>query len=232
MTVFGKNLAIILGKYIKYALHSEAMSKEDRRNTVVFQSKNRKELDNLRPVIDWIKSKILIPEYGYPPETHFTATCFQTMYATLGESHLDSFVRENASKAMNHSQRTTERHYDKDRSERAVSTLSAIRNHFGLVPNDDADEMEDEDEAQPGPSVPIRANKNKSLSDDQRNTCLRALAPDTRKLLDEARASSPDFARVYNAILKRRDNDHKKTQNSILKSLKSYFKTQAKKSAS
>jgi hypothetical protein len=139
----------------------------------------------------------------------------------------------------------TEKHYDAGQGKRGMKVFRAIKDHIGLGSgHQNAEEDMEERDTEPQQEGVEREDPpkksgatNKALSEVQRAICIRALAPDgkmpslTKKLLDDAKASSSEFASVYAKLLKQRNNNPKKTHNSIYKSLNSYFKTLARRTA-
>jgi len=138
---------------------------------------------------------------------------------------------------MNHSAAVSEKHYDAQRQKTALMFARAVTYHAGLAADCLSDDEEGGNISENEPPAPPRkpGPTNKSFSDHQRKICLQALAPDnkmpsvTTKALEETRKASPSFNAVYERLLRDRENNHKKVQNSIYKPLNSYFKTQERR---
>jgi len=125
----------LLHLYLIHVLHYEDMTEEEQKSTPVFQSKNNEPLQTLRPVVDWMKNEILVPEYNYKEAEHknFTATIFRHGWATWGAHHPDQQVRDESSKAMNHSAAVSEKHYDAQRKKTALMFARAVTSHAGQI---------------------------------------------------------------------------------------------------
>lgn len=143
-----------------YLKHSRGYKHGKDASAPFFVSSKGTALERLSETTNWLKTMVLIPEFGYSEEQLRTLTpeCFRHGWSNWGQASNSKTVRESGPKVMCHSKATQQRNYAAG-SHSTAFTTAILRERFPEVLQEDQSSGDAAGEADPGEGTSWQARE-------------------------------------------------------------------------